>query len=55
VDFAYTAGFELTDRFGRLAYRASEMIMKIEHGLIAEMLTVNPMFRSTAEEVLIGA
>lgn len=33
MDFAYTAGFELTDRFGRLAYRASEMIMKIEHGI----------------------
>lgn len=26
MDFAYTAGFELTYRFGRLAYRASEMI-----------------------------
>jgi len=33
VDFAYTTGFELTYRFGRLAYRASEMIMKIEHGI----------------------
>jgi len=31
------------------------MKLDIHSGLIAEMLTVNPMFRSTAKEVLIGA